>query len=312
MKKIIKIIKNFFTNPLLRFGYLTKIGFYNKMSDEKYIKKEFKLRMGYNLDLQNPQTFNEKLQWLKLNDRNPTYTKMVDKYEVKKYVASIIGEKYIIPTLGVYNDFDDIDFNKLPNLFVIKCTHDSGGLVICKDKSKLKITKVKRKINEFLERKYFYIHREWPYKNVKPRIIIEKYMCTKKQKELIDYKFFCFNGNPKIILVCSERFSSNNMCETWFDDKWNFLDIIESSHRVDKTIKKPINFSKMMEFSKKLSKDIPFVRVDFYEINGKMYFGELTFFPASGFEKFEPEEWDYKLGEMLKLPDKKISDKNEK
>lgn len=312
MKKIIKIIKNFFANPLLRFGYLTKIGFYNKMSDEKYIKKEFKLRMGYNLDLQNPQTFNEKLQWLKLNDRNPTYTKMVDKYEVKKYVASIIGEKYIIPTLGVYNDFDDIDFNKLPNQFVIKCTHDSGGLVICKNKSKLKITKVKRKINEFLERKYFYIHREWPYKNVKPRIIIEKYMCTKKQKELIDYKFFCFNGNPKIILVCSERFSSNNMCETWFDDKWNFLDIIESSHRVDKTIKKPINFSKMMEFSKKLSKDIPFVRVDFYEINGKMYFGELTFFPASGFEKFEPEEWDYKLGEMLKLPDKKISDKNEK
>lgn len=312
MKKIIKIIKNFFTNPLLRFGYLTKIGFYNKMSDEKYIKKEFKLRMGYNLDLQNPQTFNEKLQWLKLNDRNPTYTKMVDKYEVKKYVASIIGEKYIIPTLGVYNDFDDIDFNKLPNQFVIKCTHDSGGLVICKDKSKLKITKVKRKINEFLERKYFYIHREWPYKNVKPRIIIEKYMCTKKQKELIDYKFFCFNGNPKIILVCSERFSSNNMCETWFDDKWNFLDIIESSHRVDKTIKKPINLSKMMEFSKKLSKDIPFVRVDFYEINGKTYFGELTFFPASGFERFEPKEWDYKLGEMLKLPDKKISDKNEK
>lgn len=237
---------------------------------------------------------------------------MVDKYEAKKYVASIIGEEYIIPTIGIYNSFDEIDFKKLPNKFVIKCTHDSGGLVVCKDKNKLDKNNAKKKIEKSLKTNYYYCGREWPYKNVKPRIIIEKYMCTKEQKELIDYKFFCFNGNPKIILVCSERFSSNNMCETWFDDKWNFLDIIESSHRVDKTIKKPINLSKMMEFSKKLSKDIPFVRVDFYEINGKTYFGELTFFPASGFERFEPKEWDYKLGEMLKLPDKKISDKNEK
>lgn len=286
--------------------------FFNFLPDKQYVQLKYKLIMGKKIDLQNPQTFNEKLQWLKLYDRNHQYTQMVDKYEAKKYVASIIGEEYIIPTIGIYNSFDEIDFKKLPNKFVIKCTHDSGGLILCKNKEKLDIAKAKKKIDKCMKNNYYYKHREWPYKNVKPRIIIEKYMCTKKQKELIDYKFFCFNGNPKIILVCSERFSSNNMCETWFDDKWNFLDIIESSHRVDKTIKKPINFSKMMEFSKKLSKDIPFVRVDFYEINGKMYFGELTFFPASGFEKFEPEEWDYKLGEMLKLPDKKISDKNEK
>lgn len=312
MKKIIKIIKNFFTNPLLRFGYLTKIGFYNKMSDEKYIKKEFKLRMGYNLDLQNPQTFNEKLQWLKLNDRNPTYTKMVNKYEVKKYVASIIGEKYIIPTLGVYNDFDDIDFNKLPNQFVIKCTHDSGGLVICKDKSKLKITKVKRKINEFLERKYFYIHREWPYKNVKPRIIIEKYMEDKKTKDIKDYKFFCFNGTPKIMYVSDGSHTKEQHIQ-FFDMKYNKIDIKRKDYQeFEKEIKKPNNFEKMIEFSKILSKDIPHVRVDWYEINGKLYFGELTFFTCSGFIPFEPKEWDYKLGEMLKLPDKKISDKNEK
>lgn len=313
MKKIIKIIKNFFTNPLLRFGYLTKIGFYNKMSDEKYIKKEFKLRMGYNLDLQNPQTFNEKLQWLKLNDRNPTYTKMVDKYEVKKYVASIIGEKYIIPTLGVYNDFDDIDFNKLPNQFVIKCTHDSGGLVICKDKSKLKITKVKRKINEFLERKYFYIHREWPYKNVKPRIIIEKYMCTKKQKELIDYKFFCFNGEPKLMYLSEGLENHETARMSFYDMDFNLIDCKRKDYKqLDYTPKKPKTFEQMKEFASILSKDIPHVRVDWYEINGKLYFGELTFFTCSGFIPFETEEWNYKMGEMLELPEKKISDDNEK
>ena len=283
-----------------------------QISDEHFLKLKYFNSFHKKLNLKNPQTFNEKLQWLKIYDRNHQYTQMVDKYEAKKYVASIIGEEYIIPTIGIYNSFDEIDFKKLPNKFVIKCTHDSGGLVVCKDKNKLDKNNAKKKIEKSLKTNYYYCGREWPYKNVKPRIIIEKYMCTKEQKELIDYKFFCFNGNPKIILVCSERFSSNNMCETWFDDKWNFLDIIESSHRVDKTIKKPINLSKMMEFSKKLSKDIPFVRVDFYEINGKTYFGELTFFPASGFERFEPKEWDYKLGEMLKLPDKKISDKNEK
>ena len=301
-------MKTFLYKIILKLDNLNLI----KLADKKYIELKYLTFFKKKLNLKNPQTFNEKLQWLKIYDRNHQYTQMVDKYEAKKYVASIIGEEYIIPTIGIYNSFDEIDFKKLPNKFVIKCTHDSGGLVVCKDKNKLDKNNAKKKIEKSLKTNYYYCGREWPYKNVKPRIIIEKYMCTKEQKELIDYKFFCFNGNPKIILVCSERFSSNNMCETWFDDKWNFLDIIESSHRVDKTIKKPINLSKMMEFSKKLSKDIPFVRVDFYEINGKTYFGELTFFPASGFERFEPKEWDYKLGEMLKLPDKKISDKNEK
>ena len=307
ISKIKKVLKK----PLWIIVFLNNRGLHI-IGDEKYLKILYKLVFDKNLDLINPQTFNEKIQWLKINDRKEIYTKMVDKYEVKNYVADVIGKEYIIPTIGIYNKLSDIDLSKLPDKFVMKCTHDSGGLIICKDKKQLNFNKEKKKIAKSLKRNFYYSGREWPYKNVKPRIIIEKYMCTKEQKELIDYKFFCFNGNPKIILVCSERFSSNNMCETWFDDKWNFLDIIESSHRVDKTIKKPINLSKMMEFSKKLSKDIPFVRVDFYEINGKTYFGELTFFPASGFERFEPKEWDYKLGEMLKLPDKKISDDNEK
>lgn len=312
MSNLIKIIKKFFTNPLLRFGYLSKIGFYNKMSDEKYLKKEFKLRMGYNLDLQNPQTFNEKLQWLKLYDRNSEYTKMVDKYEVKKYVSNIIGKEYIIPTLGIYNNFNEIDFDKLPNQFVIKCTHDSGGIIICKDKNNLDIKKAKKKINTFLNRKYFYIHREWPYKNVKPRIIVEKYIEDKHIKELRDYKFFCFNGKPKIMYISDNSHRDNQHC-CFFDINYNKLNIKRKDYKeFEQNIEKPHNFNKMIEFSKKLSKNIPHVRVDWYEINNKLYFGELTFYTCSGFIPFETEEWNYKMGEMLELPEKKISDDNEK
>ena len=276
-----------------------------KMDDKKYLKLKYYYKTGKKLDFSNVKTFNEKIHWLKIYDRNTNYIKMVDKYEAKRHVSNLIGKEYIIPTLGIYDKFEEIKFEQLPDQFVIKCTHDSESTVICKDKNKLDIKSLKKYYNKKIKSNYYYKCREWPYKYIKPRIIAEKYMGTNEQKELIDYKFFCFNGNPKVILVCSERFSSDNMCETWFDENWNFLDIIESNHRVNKKIKKPINFSQMMEFSKKLSRDIPFIRVDFYEINGKIYFGELTFFPAAGFEKFEPEEWDKKLGDMLELPKEK-------
>lgn len=272
------------------------------LNDEKYIRLLYKLQFKKEINLENPQTFNEKLQWLKLYDRNPEYTKMVDKYEAKKYVSNIIGEEYIIPTLGVWEKFEEIDFNLLPNQFVLKCTHDSGGLIICKDKNILNIKSSKKLINKCLKNKFYYSGREWPYKNVKPRIIVEKYMENNSGEEIIDYKLFCFNGVPRIILVCSERFSSKNMCETWFDEDWNYLDITENNHRTDKTIKCPINFDEMKILARKLSDGIPFLRCDFYEVNEKIYFGELTFFPASGFEKFEPNEWDKKLGDMLELP----------
>lgn len=273
-----------------------------KIPDKQFLKWNYEIKMSKKLDLENPQTFNEKLQWLKLYDRNPEYTKMVDKYEVKKYVANIISKEYIIPTIRIYDKFEDIDFETLPNQFVIKCTHDSGGLVICEDKTKLEINEARKKINKSLKRNYYYVGREWPYKNVKPRIIVEKYMENNSGEEIIDYKLFCFNGVPRIILVCSERFSSKNMCETWFDEDWNYLDITENNHRTDKTIKCPINFDEMKILARKLSDGIPFLRCDFYEVNEKIYFGELTFFPASGFEKFEPNEWDKKLGDMLELP----------
>lgn len=271
------------------------------LADKTYLKIYFKCKMGYKLNLKNPQTFNEKLQWLKLYDRNPEYTKMVDKYEVREYIKEKIGEEYLIPLIGVYDKFDDIDFDELPNQFVIKCNHDSGGLVICKDKGKLNIEETRKKINKSLKRNYYYSGREWPYKNVKPRIIIEKYMEDSNKSDLIDYKLFCFNGIPKIVLVCSERFSSSNMCETWFDMNWKLIDMTESGHRVDSTISKPKQLKKMVELSKKLSKNIPFIRVDWYEIGDKLYFGELTFYPASGFEKFEPKEWNKKIGDMLSI-----------
>lgn len=301
MKNKLLKLKYYLLNPSKLVLRIMNSKFSRILADKTYLKIYFKCKMGYKLNLKNPQTFNEKLQWLKLYDRNPEYTKMVDKYEVREYIKEKIGEEYLIPLIGVYDKFDDIDFDELPNQFVIKCNHDSGGLVICKDKGKLNIEETRKKINKSLKRNYYYSGREWPYKNVKPRIIIEKYMEDSNKSDLIDYKLFCFNGIPKIVLVCSERFSSSNMCNTWFDMNWKLIDMTESGHRVDSTISKPKQLKKMVELSKKLSKNIPFIRVDWYEIGDKLYFGELTFYPASGFEKFEPKEWNKKIGDMLSI-----------
>ena len=284
-----------------------------KLDDRIYLKILYKYIMNKKIDLSNPLTFNEKLQWLKLYDRNPEYTKMVDKYEAKKYVGNTIGKEFTIPTIGIYNRFDDIYFESLPTQFVIKCTHDSGGLVIVKDKTKLDIKSARKKIKKSLKRNYYYCGREWPYKNVKPRIIIEKYMANDKQKELVDYKFFCFNGDPKFLYV-SEGLSDHSTAKISFADmNYKKTEFYRKDYKpFDKLPEKPINFEKMKELAKKLAKDIPFIRVDFYEIEGKVYFGELTFYPCSGFLPFEPEKWDRKLGDMLDLPKQKIEEKNEK
>lgn len=274
--------------------------------DKTYLKIKFRIKFNRKLNLKQPQTFNEKLQWLKLYDRNSEYTKMVDKYEAKKYVENIIGKEYIIPTLAIYDKFDDIEWDKLPNEFVIKCTHDSGGLVICKDKTKLDIKSAKKKINKCLHRNFYYLGREWVYKNLKAKILIEKYMGTQDQEELVDYKFFCLNGEPKFLYI-SEGLENHATAKMSFVDmEYN----MEKFHRKDyKTFEKlpakPINFEKMKKLAKILSKDIPFLRVDFYEIEGKIYFGELTFFPCSGYMPFKPEKYDKILGDMLELPKEK-------
>ena len=276
-------------------------GYFNFLNDYTFLKMKYRLCLRKKLDLKDPKTFNEKLQWLKLYDRKPIYTTMVDKYEAKKYVASIIGEEYIIPTLGVYNHFDEIDFEKLPNQFVIKCTHDSGGVVIVKDKKELDIEETKKKIEKSLKKNYFYSGREWPYKNVKPRIIIEKYMVDESQKELKDYKVFNFDGKAKIIQVDFDRFIEHK--RNLYDTDWNYIEAV-IQYPTDKNVKinKPKNLNKMLELAEKLSKDIPHVRTDFYSIDDKIYFGELTFYHGSGYEKFIPEEFGEELGSWIKLP----------
>lgn len=288
----------------LFYRILRKTKISNYISDEEYIKMTYKYRTGKELNLSNPQTFNEKLQWLKLYDRRNVYTTMVDKYEVKKYVTDIIGEEYIIPTLGLYNSFDEIDFDKLPNQFVIKCTHDSGGLVIVKDKSKLDIKFAKKKINKCLKNNYYYSGREWPYKNVKPRIIIEKYIEDTKDNELRDYKLFCFNGKFKLMFVATNRQGKGETYFDFFDKDFKHLPFRNGHPNAPKLPHKPKNFEKMIDLAEQLSKDIPQVRIDFYDANGKIFFGEITFFHWSGAVPFDPEEWDYKLGKLIELPRK--------
>ena len=297
MKKIIK----FLTNSEARFRFLSNRGFYDWMDDEKWLKKAWLLKFGKELNLDNPETFNEKLQWLKLNDRKDVYTTMVDKYEVKEYVKNAIGEQYIIPTLGIYDRFEDIDFNELPDRFVMKCTHDSGGLVIVKDKKELNIKTAKRKINKSLKRNYYRNNREWPYKNVKPRIIIEEYMEDKKDRELRDYKLFCFNGKFEIMFIATNRQGEGETCFDFFDKKFNHLSFTNGHPNAVDLPHKPSSFDEMVKLAEKLSKGIPQVRIDFYNVDDRVYFGEMTFFHWSGLVPFEPPEWDKKIGDMIDL-----------
>lgn len=268
--------------------------------DEIYLKILYRYKMKKKLNIKDPKTYNEKLQWLKLYDRNPEYTKMVDKYEVKNYVSKLIGEEYIIPTIGVWDRFEDIDFDSLPEQFVLKCTHDSGGLIICKDKSKLDINEVKKKINHCLKRNYYLNTREWPYKNVKPRIIAEKYMIDESGEGLKDYKFFCFDGEVKSLFIASDRGIDTRF--DFYDMSFNHLNFRNGYPNSDKKIICPKGFEQMKELSRTLSKGLPQARIDFYDINGKVYFGEITFFHWSGLMPFEPEEWDYTFGEWIKSP----------
>ncbi len=297
--KIRRVVQALMGNKDLRVYYLSKLGFFNSMPDEEYLSLVFKTKLGYDLDLHNPTTFNEKLQWLKLYDRNPRYTNLVDKFEAKVEVKGIIGEEYIVKNLGVWNSFDEIDFDQLPNSFVLKCTHDSGGVYVVKDKSLIDFRSIRKKIMKSLSKNYYYWSREWPYKDVRPRIIAEEFM----GENIFDYKLMCFNGNVKCSFVCSDRNSKESLKVTFYDREWNRMPF-ERHYQSSKTdISCPENYEKMVELAEKLASGIPFVRVDFYEINGKVYFGEMTFFPGSGWEDFSDYEWDKKLGSWIDLND---------
>lgn len=272
-------------------------------SDSFYLKVRYYCKFQKSLNLDKPKTYSEKLQWLKINDRKPIYTQMVDKIEAKKYVASIIGEEYIIPTIEEYDTVEEIEWDKLPNQFVLKCTHDSGGIVVCKDKSKLDIDKAKDKLRKGLAKSYYYENREWPYKDCKHKLICEKYMVDESGYELKDYKWFCFDGEPKALFIATDRGNPNEDTKfDFFDADFNHLPIKNGHPNATKAIAKPAGFEKMKELAAILSKGMPQLRVDFYDINGKIYFGELTFFHWSGLMPFQPEEWDEKFGSWIKLP----------
>lgn len=262
---------------------------------------------GKKLNLNDPRTFNEKLQWLKLYNRKPEYTMMVDKYAVRKYIADTVGEQYLIPLLGVWDDPDDIDFDALPAQFVLKCNHNSAtGLCICRDKSKLNINKVKRELKNALKEDYSLGGREWQYKGVPRKIICEKYMEDGSGDSLQNYKFFCFNGEPKFMYIAKEV--SSDPYEDFFNMDFERIPLKMGYVSSNIEIEKPQSFELMKNCSEIFSKNIPFLRVDFYEINGKPYIGELTFFHKSGYGTVSPEEWDYKLGSWIQLPKTKYND----
>lgn len=295
-------VKDLIKKPSLLFLTCGHRGLFNWMPDEMYLKIAYYIKMGHRLDLDCPKTFNEKLQWLKLYDRNPKYTKMVDKYEAKNYVASLIGDEYIVPTLGVWDQFDEIDFSKLPNQFVLKCTHDSGGLVICRDKSKLDLDAVRRKMNGSLKHNYFWGMREWPYKDIIPRIIAEKYMENKSGVDLIDYKFYCFNGKPKFLYISEGLENHATARISFLTLDWRFAPYERSDFKpFEKLPARPKTFDKMLGICKKLSEKSQFLRVDLYEIDGKLYFSELTFSPCGGLMPFKCKEHDYEIGTLLHL-----------
>ena len=296
-KKIIKYI----TDKDYRFAVNAAHGLYHSMSDEEYLKRMFKSIMGYDLDLDNPRTFNEKLNWLKLHDRKPIYTTMVDKYEAKSFIADRVGEKYVIPTLGVWERFEDINFEELPDQFVLKTTHDSGGVVVCKDKRSFDTEKAKKIIKKSLKRKYYYLFREWPYKDVKPRIIAEKYLHDDVLYDLRDYKFFTFDGVAKALYITTNREVDRRT--DFFDMDFKHLDIRDDDLNAIKPPQRPKRFEEMRDIAERISKGIPQLRVDFYEVNGEAYVGELTLFYSAGFVPFEPKEWDQKFGDWIKLPE---------
>lgn len=306
---LINKVKNYIQHPTILLKIVLNHIAPLIKDDETFIRLKWSLScMGYPLNMEHPKTFNEKLQWLKLHDRRPEYTIMVDKVKAKQWVAERIGKQYIIPTLGVWEQPEDIDFDQLPNQFVLKCNHNSGdGMFIIKEKSKMDIQQVIKGLRKGIKQNYFWRNREWPYKDVKPLILAEQYMEDEDTKELRDYKFFCFYGVPKALFVATDR-----NCKTeetkfdFYDIELNNLPFTNGHPNSTKNIVIPENYEEMKAIAAKLSAGFPHVRVDLYSINGKTYFGEMTLSHWSGMMPFVPEDWDHKFGEWLKLPESTI------
>ncbi len=286
--------KKIFKNREFRLKLINMISF---IPTKPYLKLVYRIKTGKKLNFKNPTGFNEKLNWLKINDIHEEYTQMVDKLAVREYISKTIGEEYLFPLLGYWDKFEDINFDDLPQKFVLKCNHDSGSVKLIKDKNNIDINELKKFFKGRLSINPYVIGREYPYKNVKPCIIAEKYMETIDGKSINDYKFFCFNGEPEIMFVATER--DVDVKFDFYNMNFEHLDIYNIHENSSKPIEKPKCFDEMIELCKKLTKNMKFVRLDFYEIDGRIYFGEFTFFHGGGFWLFSPEEWEYKLGALI-------------
>ena len=310
-KYIPRPIKNTILN-VARFPERTKWKIYRAASlgkisfpDKAFQKWDYHIHSGRKLSFRNPQTFCEKLQWLKYYYRNPEYTRLVDKYAVREYVKEKIGEEYLVPIYGVYDSWEEIDFSKLPDRFVLKCTHDSGSVVICKDKTTFDYEAAKEKIQFCMSRNQFYLSREWPYKNVKPRIICEKYLDGDPELGLVDYKCFMFNGELKFIMTCSNRFMDGGMKISIYDRDWNKLTIGQIGESIEnREIEKPQLLESIIKCAEQLSICMPFVRADFIVSNSTLFFSELTFFDSGGRKPFTPQCNEIQFGQWINLPPK--------
>lgn len=309
ISRIVKGITKLIFDSNYRFDFLANKGVYNNMADDEYLKRLFKAKLGRELNLENPKSFNEKLQWLKLYDRNPLYTITSDKYAAREYVKEKIGEEHLVPLIDVWDNPDNIDFDKLPDKFVLKCNHNSGmGMCICKDKSKLDIISVKNKLRDGLNENYYLRCREWQYRDIKRRIVCEKFMSDGRSGSLMNYKIYCFNGEPKIFHMSSD-IGDKSASLSFLDTDWNPLPFCRTDYPPFKVLpQKPENIDELLNTARILSEDFTFVRVDLYVVDGTIYFSELTLDPCGGFSPFSPEEWDLKLGEWLRLPEQKRED----
>lgn len=304
MSKIMSKIRTFIENPQYFITSPAAKGWLNWVPDSLYLKVLYRVIMGRKLNLRNPREYNEKLQWLKLNDRKPEYSTMVDKYEVRGYIEDLLGDKYLIPCLGIYDSVDDIDIDALPDRFVLKCTHDSGSVEICKDKSSFDIEGARHRLSQAMKRNYYATYREWPYKYVKPRIIAEGYL-EGDGGDLKDYKVMCFNGEAKIIEVHENRFVEGKVhTQTFYDREWNIVPLTQvETVTVDRPSERPRQLEEILRLSELIAKNMYHARIDWYIEGDKIYFGEITFFDGSGFESFSTPEMERMLGDMINLPE---------
>lgn len=306
-------VSKYLQNPLLIYPFATSIGLTRWVSDELHLKLMYRALIGKGLDLTNPKTFNAKLQWLKLHDRNPNYIKLVDKYAVKGWVAEKLGADYVAETYASWGSAEDIDISALPERFVLKTNHDCGGVVVCNNRQVFDIDAARRKLNRHLRTNYYWGGREWPYRDVKPLVFAEQFLGEEtngeKPVEMVDYKFMCFAGSVRCAFTCTGR-ARGDLRVDFFDNDWNHLPFERHYANADVTPNAPVNLEFMLKAAETLASGIPFVRVDFYEIGDRPYFGEMTLYPGSGFEEFTPDYWDKMLGDWLALPIKGLRHDN--